>query len=56
MLVGVNRSERLRWIQAVTPQESDEDGERIYDEWGIHVTQQIISVTRTFRVLSRDWC
>jgi len=48
ILVDVNRSERLRWIQAVTPQESDEDGERIYDEWGMYAKQQIKSKITLF--------
>jgi len=33
--VAVNRSERMRWVQAFTPLASDKNDERIYEEWGM---------------------
>jgi len=32
---AVSRSERTRWIQAVTPLSTDGDNERIYEAWGM---------------------
>jgi len=39
-MFSVNRSEQLRWVQAVAPPVSGLDDERIYEEWGKHVAQQ----------------
>ena len=37
VLIAASRSERMRWIQAVTPLKSNENDDRIYEEWGTHI-------------------
>jgi len=57
MLIVVNRSERLRWVQAVTPPESDRDDEQVYEAWGKQAccTAVVIrSVRHVHRFFSRS--
>ena len=47
-----HRSDRARWMEAVTPVKVSDDHERIYEEWGKkHSEQNFLLYTRTSAVL-----